>query len=361
MPRRAPTRPARRRAAAPPPAPARSPARRAPKRWWLLATTALLPVTGTALAQSPTGGQVVAGQAAIAQSGNRTTITQRSDRAAIDWQQFNVGAQSTVQFVQPSQGSWTLNRVVGPDPSVIAGRIQANGGVAIVNQSGMVFAGGAQVDVGSLIASAANITNQNFMAGRMVFDGAPRPGARVENRGSITVADRGLAALVGPNVANSGVIRANLGRVALGAAETFVLDLAGDGLIGIDVTRAVTSAPDGGATLVTNSGVIEAAGPGARDRTKSALAGSADSGFFGSSSAGFRPPAGAVNRAPVAASVPRQRPDSGRADPLSPGGPGECQRDTRQSRGVPQRPARPGSTRPSSALTWEFAGSHRNP
>lgn len=261
MPRRAPprlARPAHRRAAAP--APVRAPARRAPQRWWLLATTALLPVTGTALAQSPTGGQVVAGQAAIAQSGNRTTITQRTDRAAIDWQQFNVGAQSTVQFVQPNQGSWTLNRVVGPDPSVIAGRIQANGGVAIVNQSGMVFAGGAQVDVGSLIASAANITNRNFMAGRMVFDGAPRPGARVENRGTITVADRGLAALVGPGVSNSGVIRANLGRVALGAAETFVLDLAGDGLIGIDVTRAVTAAPDGGAALVTNSGVIEAAG-----------------------------------------------------------------------------------------------------
>jgi filamentous hemagglutinin family protein len=237
-----------------------APVRRAPQRWWLLATTALLPVTGTALAQAPTGGQVVAGQAAIAQTANRTTITQSTNRAAIDWQQFDVGGQHTVQFVQPNQGSWTLNRVVGPDPSVIAGRIQANGGVAIVNQSGMVFAGGAQVDVGSLIASAANITNRNFMAGRMVFDGAPRPGARVENRGRITVADRGLAALVGPGVSNSGVIRANLGRVALGAAETFVLDLAGDGLIGIDVTRAVTTAPDGNAALVTNSGVIEAAG-----------------------------------------------------------------------------------------------------
>jgi len=243
-----------------------APSRRAPNRLWLLATTALLPIAaGQALAQpapnaGPTGGQVVAGQAGIAQTPGRTTVTQGTDRAAIDWQQFNVGSQHTVQFVQPAPSSWTLNRVVGPDPSVIAGRVQANGGVAIVNQSGVVFAGGAQVDVGSLIASAAGITNQNFMAGRMVFDQAPRPGARVENHGTITVADRGLAALVGPGVANSGVIRARLGRVALGAAETYVLDLAGDGLIGIDVTQAVRAAPEGGAALVTNSGVIEAPG-----------------------------------------------------------------------------------------------------
>ncbi|WP_198370925.1 two-partner secretion domain-containing protein, partial [Roseomonas rosulenta] len=236
------------------------------RRDWLLATTALLPIaSGPVMAQpapntGPTGGQVVAGQAGITRAPGRTTITQGTDRAAIDWQQFNVGSQHTVQFVQPSQGSWTLNRVVGPDPSVIAGRVQANGGVAIVNQSGMVFAGGAQVNVGSLIASAAGITNENFMAGRMAFDQAARPGARVENHGTITVADRGLAALVGPGVSNSGVIRARLGRVALGAAETFVLDLAGDGLIGIDVTQAVRTAPEGGQALVTNSGVIEAAG-----------------------------------------------------------------------------------------------------
>jgi filamentous hemagglutinin family protein len=248
------------------PHPLPAPPRRAPNRGWLLATTALLPIAaGQAVAQpapaaGPTGGQVVAGQAGIARTPGRTTVTQGTDRAAIDWQQFNVGSQHTVQFVQPAPTSWTLNRVVGPDPSVIAGRVQANGGVAIVNQSGVVFAGGAQVDVGSLIASAAGITNQNFMAGRMVFDQAPRPGARVENHGSITVADRGLAALVGPGVANSGVIRARLGRVALGAAETFVLDLAGDGLIGIDVTQAVRVAPAGGAALVTNSGVIDAPG-----------------------------------------------------------------------------------------------------
>ncbi|WP_372623361.1 filamentous hemagglutinin N-terminal domain-containing protein [Falsiroseomonas sp.] len=237
------------------------------RRLRLLGTTAaLVALSPSAIAQSvpanaaPQGGQVVAGSASIAQSAARTRIDQSSQRAAIDWRRFDVGREHRVQFNQPNPGSWTLNRVNAPDPSVIAGRITANGGIAIINQSGVVFAQGSQVDVGSLIASASNITNQNFMAGRMVFDGPPRPGARVENHGGVTVAERGMAALVAPEVRNSGTIRARLGRVTLAGAETFTLDLAGDGLISLDVTQAVRQAPSGGAALVTNSGLVEAAG-----------------------------------------------------------------------------------------------------
>ncbi len=234
----------------------------------LLGCTMLVPVAfalaGPAAAQAPgaapTGGRVSAGSAAIAQTPATTRVTQTSNRAAIDWQRFDVGRNHAVEFRQPSASSWTLNRVDAPDPSLIAGRVTANGGVAIVNRSGVVFAEGAQVNVGSLIASAANITNQNFMAGRMVFDGAPNPGARVENRGDITVADRGIAALVAPGVANAGTIRARLGRVALAGAETYALDLAGDGLLSVEVTGAVRRAPDGATALVTNSGVVEAQG-----------------------------------------------------------------------------------------------------
>ncbi|MDB5317028.1 MAG: filamentous hemagglutinin N-terminal protein, partial [Rhodospirillales bacterium] len=230
----------------------------AASRAWLLRTTALLPVALASFgvhAQAPTGGQVVAGQAGIAQAGTQTTITQTTDRAAINWQGFNIGAGNTVQFQQPNAGSWTLNRVVGPDPSVIAGRITANGGVALVNQSGIVFTRGAQVDVGSLIATAPGITNENFMAGLMRFDQAARPGAQVRNDGRITVMDRGIAVLAGPRVTNTGEIRARLGRVVLAGAEAFTLDLAGDGLISIDITQAVRG---GGAEVVTNEGLIEA-------------------------------------------------------------------------------------------------------
>jgi filamentous hemagglutinin family protein len=236
------------------------------KRVWLLRTTALLPVALWAVGAAaqtvapgtgPTGGQVVAGQASIATAPNRTTVIQSTDRGVIDWQRFNIGSQHTVQFQQPGAGSWTLNRVVTADPSIIAGRIQANGGIAIVNQSGIVFGQGAQVDVGSLIASAPGITNQNFMAGRMRFDQPALPGARVENRGRITVPDRGIAVLAGPRVVNTGEIHARLGRVVLAGAETYALDLAGDGLISIDITGAVRG---DGAAIVTNDGLIDAAG-----------------------------------------------------------------------------------------------------
>lgn len=238
------------------------------RRRLLLSTTALLALAAVEArtqslptpSASPAGGQVVAGQASIAQGANRTTIRQSTDRAAIDWQRFDVGRDHTVRFEQPSAGSWTLNRVTGPDPSVIAGRVLANGGVALVNPSGVLFAQGSQVDVGSLIATPSDITNQDFMAGRMRFEGTPRPGARVENQGEITVADRGLVALAGPRAANSGIIRARMGRVAMaGGAEGVTVDLAGDGLLALDVTRS-TRQGTGGVALLTNSGVVDASG-----------------------------------------------------------------------------------------------------
>ena len=63
-----------------------------------------------------------------------------------------------------------------------------------------------------------------------------------------------------PQVANSGVISAKFGHVVLAGARTATLDLYGDGLVALDVTNQVTQAPGGAAALVTNTGIILAAG-----------------------------------------------------------------------------------------------------
>jgi filamentous hemagglutinin family protein len=240
----------------------------------LLGTTALqatflvvlaVPAMAQAPNARPTGGQVVAGGAAISQTSNNTLITQSTQRGVVQWQSFNVGSQQSVTFAQPSTTSSTLNRVIGGDPSAIAGKITANGQIVISNQAGVIFSKGSEVDTAGLIATSANITNPNFMNGTMVFDGAGNPNARVVNRGTITVHDAGLVGLISPRVANSGVIDAKLGHVVIAGAATATLDMYGDGLLSIDVTKQVVQVPTGrngkpATALVTNTGTIRADG-----------------------------------------------------------------------------------------------------
>jgi filamentous hemagglutinin family protein len=214
----------------------------------------------------PAGGVVVGGTASISQSANTTTIDQTTQRAAVNWRSFDVGSNETVQFTQPNANAATLNSVVGPNPSQIAGRIDANGQVVLVNQSGVTFYNGAQVNTAGLVVSAAGVSNMKkfINGGALGFDQAGSPNAQINNAGMITIKEAGLAALVAPSVVNSGIINARLGQVVLAGAKTATVDLIGDGLASLAVTGKVTQTPAPGgqtvAALVTNSGVIRADG-----------------------------------------------------------------------------------------------------
>ena len=217
-------------------------------------------------AQGPSGGMVRAGSAQITGEGTALTqITQQSDRAVIDWRSFGIGAADQVVFLQPSAQSATLNRVTGDQVSTILGRLDANGQVLLINPNGIVFGGGSQVNVGSLIATTSNISDANFMAGRLLFDAPGRPGAGVLNAGAISARDSGLVALVAPHVRNDGVIVARLGRVMLGSADTFTIDLYGDSLINLALSGVNAGQLHGAngepvSALVTNAGRIETDG-----------------------------------------------------------------------------------------------------
>ena len=93
------------------------------------ATTSAAPPNPPTPTQLPTGGQVVAGQAGMLQNAATLNISQSTNRAAIDWNTFNVGSQAQVNFNQPGVGSVTLNRVLDANPSQIYGRITAPGQV----------------------------------------------------------------------------------------------------------------------------------------------------------------------------------------------------------------------------------------
>ena len=86
----------------------------------LLATSALVPLGLVQAQAGPQGGQVVGGSSTIVTQGSTTTITQTTERSAINWQTYNIGAGEKVQYIQPSANSISLNRVIGGGgPSVI--------------------------------------------------------------------------------------------------------------------------------------------------------------------------------------------------------------------------------------------------
>ena len=243
-----------------------------------------LPVTGSpvtlAATTVPTGGQVTAGSGAIRQSGATTTITQHSQHLSLNWQSFNLGAQATVDFLQPNAQTIAVNRIADPNGSVILGHLNANGQVYLINPNGVLFGQGAQVNVGGLVASTLDVSDSALGRGTLSFSG--NGNGAVVNRGTLTAAPGGSVVLLGPQVSNQGVIRAQLGSVALAGGNTVSLSFDGTRLVGVRVDRAALNAlaqngqliqADGGAvwmtagakdsllaSVVNNTGVIEARG-----------------------------------------------------------------------------------------------------
>lgn len=215
----------------------------------------------------PSGGVVVGGQAAISSpNSNSTVIDQSTDKAIINWQDFSIATGNSVRFNQPGANSIALNRVLGSTPSVINGDLFANGHVWLINGNGVLFGKGSQVSVGSLIATTADISNQDFMRGNYKFGSASaNPNAAIVNNGSIHANSGGSVVLAGPVVANNGIIQADLGSVTLGGVSTFSVDFTGDNLLRFAVGAPVQKTPNDAnghpvKALVSNTGTISAKG-----------------------------------------------------------------------------------------------------
>jgi len=201
----------------------------------------------------PTGGQVVAGQAGISQSGSSMTVNQGSNQAIINWQSFDIGSQASVTFHQPSASSVALNRVLSGEASQIYGKLNANGQVYVVNPAGVIFGAGSKVDVGGLVASTLDISNEDFLAGKLRFNRNSATGG-ITQQGEITVKDQGVLALLAPTVKNEGILSARLGNVVLAAGDRITLDGGANGYLQVAVEPATVK------TLVENKQMIVADG-----------------------------------------------------------------------------------------------------
>jgi filamentous hemagglutinin family protein len=213
----------------------------------------------------PTGAVLRSGTGNVSETApGQMRVDQASPRLGLDWQSFSIGSGARVQFVQPDANAVALNRVVGGEASQIFGRLDANGQVFLVNPAGVLFARGAQVDVGGLVASTLDLSQADFAAGRNVFRG--ESAAAVVNEGELRASHGGYVALFGRDVANRGEVRVDAGTVLLASGSAATVSLSGHGLL------SATVAPGSVAGQVLNEGRLQADGGTVRLQAHSAQA-----------------------------------------------------------------------------------------
>jgi len=185
-------------------------------------------------AQAPVQSQQADGRTNVA-------IQQTGERAILNWETFNVGRNTTVEFRQ--QADWAaLNRVNDPQarPSQIQGQIKADGTVLIANRNGIVFSGSSQTDTRNLVAAAAKISDAQFKANGIHSvktadsyapsftdaGGAVRvePGAQLATRAPTSVKQGGgYVLLMGQEASNAGTITTPRGQAQLAAGDFFIV------------------------------------------------------------------------------------------------------------------------------------------
>ena len=211
-----------------------------------------------ALPQDP---RVENGNVSVDTPNSSTMNITASDKAIVNFVSFNIAQNETVNFIQPSANASCLSRVTGPDPSVIAGSLSANGILLLINTNGINFTPTANVQVNTLVASTLDISNTNFINGNYeLMRNQNSNYSQILNEGTISGAN---IALIGSAVENRGIITASAGTVHLSAGDKTVVTFDSRGFINVEVTEATSGMvidKDGNTVkdAIRNSGTIQA-------------------------------------------------------------------------------------------------------
>ena len=197
--------------------------------------------------------EVVAGDLTVKDiSATHTQYTHTANVNIVDFYKFGVMKGHQLDVVMPDAAR-ALYRVIGNSRSEIMGTLNSNGSLFLINQNGVLFGQGSEVNVGNIVASTLNISNDDFMKGNYNFTVGSITGT-IENRGVIKAQNEGYIVLLGNTVDNSGTLVASNGSVVLGSAQNATLDFFGNGLVKAKLSGDALEA------TIKNSGNIYADG-----------------------------------------------------------------------------------------------------
>ncbi|QPF87794.1 filamentous hemagglutinin family protein [Bradyrhizobium genosp. L] len=237
-------------------------------------------------------------------SGGQTTVNidQTQSQAVLNWQSFNVGRDTTVNFNQQGNSSWAALNKVAPNvaPSQLLGAIRADGAVYVINQNGIVFGGNSQINVHTLIASTLDLPSklsannyQGFLqnglfsllgdvpasagvtgTGAAIFNQGANgkiivePGAVIDTTGKLNATGDGgfVALLADGGVSNAGSITTQNGQIILASNNSLTLVTPLSTAVGTKTAIQVVGAGGGlvnnevGGLLTANDGAVTLSG-----------------------------------------------------------------------------------------------------
>ncbi|MDJ0626546.1 MAG: filamentous hemagglutinin N-terminal domain-containing protein, partial [Candidatus Caenarcaniphilales bacterium] len=207
----------------------------------------------------PTGYKSVAGDVQFNQNSKTNTlnISSKAARSIAEFNQFNVGKRSTVNFNLPGSKSAILGRVTGGVRSEIYGNINSNGQVFLVNPSGILFGSTAQINVSSLIASTLDISDKDFLKGELTFKRNGSGGAIV-NKGKINVDKGGAAVLLGSAISNEGIVNAAKGQIHFAVGDQISVPLSNGLVVDVKVDKDLKKSLDNYNKAIKNTGTLKA-------------------------------------------------------------------------------------------------------
>jgi trimeric autotransporter adhesin len=218
---------------------------------------------------NPVDPQVQFGDVNFNVENNSLIIKQLSDKAVINWKDFNISKDEITKFVQNSSSSAVLNKITGDNPSKIYGKLISNGEVFLINQNGILIGKDAVIDTKGFLASTLNLSNEEFLVENLLTFSSNLDG-EIVNEGQIKT-DQGNVFLIAKKITNKGNILSENANLLAGTEVVLIKDnenikvrvkgsgeIESSGIIESTKTRLHAAGGDLCELAINHSGIIQA-------------------------------------------------------------------------------------------------------
>lgn len=143
-----------------------------------------------------------AGSATLRQEGPLLEVI-TSEHAVLDWSSFSIAPGETTRFIQPSQSSAVLNRVLGEGQRIseIFGSLESNGKIYLYNQQGIILGPEGIVRAPFFFATTREVRIDSFVQGEPFSLLPKKEAGAIELRSGFQI-ENGRAIFVGSRVQN---------------------------------------------------------------------------------------------------------------------------------------------------------------